>query len=276
MKVYIELIFLDNFLIDYLLLYMASGCYCRRKLLRILTGGIIGGIYGVLCVLIPLFSRFAFRILMGVFMCAITFGFNRSLLKATVCFFGASFLLGGSVFFFFFRSYPDGNSVSGRIILSGIFLAVTILECSKRFRTNISGTINTEADIGGEKICFTAEHDTGLLVHDEYGNGVILLDKNYAEKKLSKKILEDIALCPNSKTIKTRWFTVSTAAGKKRIIGVHSDHVILNNGKTDLLCCCYILMSEHITINGSPAIYGDGLKTEELLKNDRYDQTDIF
>lgn len=98
--VYIDLLFLLNLIANYLLL-LVSGRMCGRILHRWLfvLAAVFGAFYAVL-IFLPGFgwlSAIPCRIASGVLMVLIAYGWERSLLKVTLCFFGASAALGGMV-----------------------------------------------------------------------------------------------------------------------------------------------------------------------------------
>lgn len=99
--IYIDSLFLINFIINYFLL-LASAKVCGRPLkrLRFALGAAFGGLYSVLVVLpgLGFLAEAPIKLVAGVFMVLIAFGGDRRFLRSCVVFFAISAAFGGAVY----------------------------------------------------------------------------------------------------------------------------------------------------------------------------------
>lgn len=98
--VYADELFLENLIIDYILLLVTSrlaGIRARR--LRILAAAISGGVYAVLAALsgASFLVSWAFKIAVGLLMVMLVFGASDRLLRVCLIFFGVSAAFAGAV-----------------------------------------------------------------------------------------------------------------------------------------------------------------------------------
>jgi stage II sporulation protein GA (sporulation sigma-E factor processing peptidase) len=148
MKVYIELLFLDNFALNFILLNLsASLVNVRRNWWRLAGGAAAGGVYacfmfacGGILAAVPL------KILLSLLICWIAFyrkGGWRVFLKSTLCLYVCTFLIGGLAYVFLNASGEGfiqrggiiiGNSVL-RPALLGILAGIVLVAVFKRVYT---------------------------------------------------------------------------------------------------------------------------------------------
>lgn len=124
MIVYLDVIFVLNFIIDFLLLYLTARFAGSNVIVpRLLAGSIIGALYTVLLFFPPLSFLYTFviKLLFSVVMIMVTFGFRRwlYLLRHLALFYFVSFIAGGGMFAL---HYFWQDSIS---ILSGVALIQT-------------------------------------------------------------------------------------------------------------------------------------------------------
>ncbi len=189
MKVYMDLILLMNFLVDFLLLYGTNklagfpGCWKRTAL-----AACLGAVYGGSCFL-PDLSFLAggiwpFVILVA--MSGIAFGFRKSSLRRGVVFFLLSMALGGI-------STGLGSGGVWSLVLAGAGLW---LMCLLGFGGGRLGStyIPVTVRYQGRQLELTALADTGNTLKDPLsGVPVLVTDCKAAEKLLllTKEALED-------------------------------------------------------------------------------------
>lgn len=98
MPLYVDVLFLLNFLVDWLLL-MATDRLCGQpgRVLRAAVGALVGGIYGCACVIpgMMFLAGTAWRMCVLVGMGVISFGWNRDAIRRCVLFVLLSMALGG-------------------------------------------------------------------------------------------------------------------------------------------------------------------------------------
>lgn len=265
MTIYLESIFLDNFLPNFFLLYLSGSFLQKRRFLRAISGGAFGGIYAIFAAYFPILCQPWFKFAAGILMCILCFGVKKTCLKGSVRFFVASFLLGGIAFgLYYCTNIPSTNLEKIRriVLISGICMLI-LLEILRRIQPkSITEAVSIRMRCGENLLSFTAEYDSGTVIRDEHGNGVILLNRNFAKTHLPQNIYADLMLCPSSSLYRTRFFTVQTAAGKIKLIGFRPDSLSIFIQDKTLETDCYILLADGIRLNGSPAIFGKDLKTE--------------
>lgn len=199
MKIYLDLIMILNFAIDFILLLSVSIILRRNvKIVNIMKGAFFGG----LSILILFFNvnsilLFLIKVLISIVMILITFKYIS--LKYTLVnllyLYMSSIILGGFLYFlnleFSYKHvgiifYNNGLSINFifLIIFSPVIIYIYIKQ-SKSLRFNYSNYYNIEIFIKNKKYNYTAYLDTGNELIDKLTNKpVILIDK--------RKILFDI------------------------------------------------------------------------------------
>lgn len=174
--VYLDLVVLLNFMVDFLLILGANRLAgFPASPVRSAAAAAVGGIYGGVC-LLPSFRflggivwRFVFLALMAL----IAFGLNRSALRRGVLFILLSMALGGIAL---------GIGNGGRLALIGGAAGVTLL-CAVGFQGKV-GTqkyATVELELNGRKRQMTALHDTGNTLKDPVtGWGVLVAGPDVA------------------------------------------------------------------------------------------------
>ena len=190
MEVYLDLVVLLNFLVDFFLLLGTNRlCGYPSGVGRIALGGFAGGLYAGAC-LLPGFSRFlgnaVWRILALCGICVIAFGFSRETLRKTVVFILLSMALGGI-------AVGMGQGGFWSLIASA---AVVCLLCAVGFREKLGATayVPLELSYKGAQLKLIAMQDTGNTLKDPVtGDYVIIIGLDAAMKLtgLTKEQLED-------------------------------------------------------------------------------------
>lgn len=161
MTVYVDLVAILNFLVDFLLLLGTNRlCGYPPGWGRAALGAGIGGVYGGLC-MVPGFrflGNTLWRVVCLGIIAWIAFGFHRSALRRGIIFFLLSMALGGITL-----SFGDGSS--GALVAAAAGVA---LMCALGFRGNVGSAsyIPVELSYGGKRLYMTALHDTGNTLRD--------------------------------------------------------------------------------------------------------------
>lgn len=253
---YGDVLFLVNFTMDYLTLYITSKILHRKiKPLRIAIASGIGALYGVASCFIEvlLIVGIAINIAISFVMCHIVFG-KQGLLPSCAIFYGIGCLLGGAMTaaFSFIGSisgtrtvFVDGayHTVPGDIPLGWMAVTAAITAVAailggqyvrkKRFAREISFSVN----ILGKTSSFIGICDSGnLLTEPTSGRPVIVLTKkallSIAPTELFSLIsLGDVTkiaeLSPEHLKI-VRLIPSETANGSSLLIGLIPDSVVIN------------------------------------------------
>ncbi|MGI6329993.1 MAG: sigma-E processing peptidase SpoIIGA [Bacilli bacterium] len=205
MKIYLDLIFILNFLFDFLLL-LVVGIILRRnsKITRLLGGAFIGGLsILVLFLTITSLELFIIKIIISILMVIATFGYKdlRYTCRNLFYLYTVSLLLGGFLYFlnleFSYRQdglifYHNGLSINWilLLILSPIILYV-YLKQALNLKNNYSNYYLVDIYFkNGTKKKFSAFLDTGNKLIDPYfKRPIILVNKKeinnlYQEKEI--------------------------------------------------------------------------------------------
>ena len=141
-------------------------------------------------------------------------------------------------------------------IISGIILYFSLIK--KCYIPHNPCTI--EIIFKNTSIIFSAIPDTGNLLQDEFGRGVIILDKKIIEKSLPQILLKN-------KNLKIKYFTVSTVAGSKQLLGIKPDCIYLTENSNKYTVNAYIVLAENINIDGTHAILSRGVRAIKIKEN---------
>lgn len=234
MKIYIDLIFLVNFIGDFLCLWLASALTRRISFVRMLIAAAVGGIFGVAAVLPGLgalssiVARTVFAALITV--CACAPAPWKELLKSAAVFVISSMALcGGAEFIGAKNEYSAAAAVLGMALLLGCALSMLRAGIYARH-------LSCEICIDGKKLRTYGFYDSGnRLVYGEKGERVIV-----ADERLIKRMYGDGASLANI----TEWIDagrlcriafVSAESGEMegirldyaRVGGIRYDDVIL-------------------------------------------------
>lgn len=198
-EVYIDVIFLMNFLMDYILLGLIGRFfYLSKKRIRYVIASAAGALFSSIVFVLPWEIGNAAGILMhgfcGILMLRIGLGIRRSglLMQTMVCLYLVAFLFGG----FVEAVFGNGTytpvaflilAFGFDLLLSGLHLA------SDCFRTRMRNLYSVTLIYGRKKCDACGFYDTGNLLCDPLtGKPVSVLSADLLPALLSPKILEDL------------------------------------------------------------------------------------
>lgn len=235
MEVYPDILFLENLVINYLILYVtAKFSRVQVSSLRLFIGAAVGAVYVVFIILQPdmkIYYTTLAKILLSLFIVAITFSPRKVLpfLKTLVVFYISTFIFAGAVLAFLFFNQKGGFVRNGIVYVSGyskwftVFLGVaTVAIVINIFREVIQSRISKEKLLIPVKIAFdnrmidlAALVDTGNSLKDPLTNMPVMVVEFKALEELLPAEIKSIF--ENSKendlnsvtaTIsKSRWFS---------------------------------------------------------------------
>jgi len=231
--VYVDILFLINFSMDYLCLYICSRIMCRKmRLKKLILASALGGAYSVLALFLPIsgfFSLFA-DLLCCLLLCVIVYSekgrrFSSTLL-CTFVFFGISMMMGGCMTAIFNMLNSLDLPLEG-IKADGLFTYIfAILAVIAGFISLRSGEVISQHSsakeckltIGfeGKEIVCQALVDSGNLVKDPIsGKSVILIDRSVMSALADLSELDNYAhgIPPNAQFPALRIISIRTASG---------------------------------------------------------------
>ncbi len=206
--IYVDVLFLINFIINYLILFASAKVGAERiRRLRLLSGALIGAVYGVLVFFphIPFVTSFISKIAVSVLMVICSFGI-ANLIRMTLLFLAVSLAFGGVVLaasllglgnFFEIRGGVYYIHISVTTLLSSSVFAYLLL--SLVFRRSaahsdrkISRVIIYNGDTKNE---LTALNDTGNSLRDPATNAPVVISDYRTLREIlpqgAREILDD-------------------------------------------------------------------------------------
>lgn len=286
MKVYIELIFIDNFLINLLILLLAARLAATKiRWGRHILAAAVGGIYGCMAVVIDWIGFLPFKAVVAIAMCFAAFWAPKEsrFLKSTCAFWAVSFILAGAAYasaISFGEPSMAGGVIMikpcGRYILTGISAGAVLTSILSRIRKNVrlkeSCSVTLRLRYEGKTYCAKTFVDTGNLVKEMFsGCHVIFLNRSAAVKLLGKQILSLTAGKGDISTERLRIVPCVTAAGKQIFYGIEIDEVELLEAKGNVRAV--VCMAKHALPSGFEAIAGSGLV--DALKKGKENEDDV-
>ena len=153
MTVYLDVIFLENIVINYIILYV-TGLISKSKIKqnKLLLGALIGAIYSIIYYLIKLkiYSSFIIKIILSIVIIYVSFKSNnyKDLLKKVLLFYLTSFVFGGAIIAIIYMADSQNITIQNGVlvgnytiktILIGVIIAYfTILIAFKIIKNKIS------------------------------------------------------------------------------------------------------------------------------------------
>lgn len=189
LKVYIDIIFMLNFSLDFILLLLVSYILKRRKsIIRIILGSLFGSLTTFLLFFkISSISLFFLKILISIFMILITFGYKdiNYFKKNFLYLYIISILLGGILYFLeitfsyknngltFFKDNLSINFIT--LIIVGPILTYLYLKEMRNYKNEYSLIHKLEVEIDKKTYTYSAFLDTGNKLKDPYKKRPIIL-----------------------------------------------------------------------------------------------------
>ncbi len=245
--VYVDLLFLINFSMDYLCLYICAKVLHRRlRLSKMLISSAIGGAYSVISVFLPFSAPVSliFDAVFCVIICIIAFaekgrGFS-SVLVYGFLFVGISMMTGGvmtAIFNFLNRLDLPLDGIDGDGISTYLFAIVAAAAgiISLRSGELISRRSSVREckitlTVCGNTVTLPAMSDSGNLLKDPLsGKSVVLIDKNELSKLTDISVFEAFlrgeAPHPQNGLKGLRIIPINTAAGRSALCAAIPDRL---------------------------------------------------
>ena len=242
--VYADLLFLINFSMDYLCLYICARVLHRKmSLVKMIIAASIGGIYSVISLILSLggICSLTVDVAVCVAMCAIVFAEkNRRVSSTFLCsflFVGISMMTGGAMTAIFNLlnrlDLPietvgeDGISPYLFAILAIISGIITLRSGKILSKKSSVSTCTLKVKIKGNEATFKALSDSGNLARDPLGGKpIIVLDRNRFSKISDISFFDELARekTPSSFPYRnTRIIPIKTASGNSLLVAISPD-----------------------------------------------------
>ena len=232
MTVYIDIIFLENLFMNYIILFATSVILKNNsKIIRILLSSIVGSVYAIITYLsiLNVFSNFILKIILSIVMIQIAFKPEtvKKLIKQLIIFYLTSFTFGGVAFalLYFINEntiiFKDGALISVypiKIILFGGIIGFLIITTAfKNIKVRLSKKdimCNIRIDIENKQIWMKAVIDTGNFLKDPITKRpVIVAEANKLRNILPNELLDNL-----QNIIEGKQFNIEEYKRKIRII----------------------------------------------------------
>ncbi len=246
-KVYVEFVLLDNFLMDFLLLYLALRFSEKKaRLGRVCGGAALGAVYAAAAVALPFLQSFPCKLLASLLMllCARTYRPWKNFLRTAALFYAATFLFGGACFaamYFFSRETYSGAFINLpvlRYLLLGGTAAVLLIEyLSRRHYPRQQTAYHLSATLAGETIHLDAFLDTGNHLRDLSGRSVIIASQDAVFSQITPALKSKLCLeeweSSRAAGLRLMLFPLETVSGKGMLVSFFPDSLLLTaEGKT--------------------------------------------
>lgn len=210
MTIYLDVIFLENIVINYIILYVTgiiSKVQINQK--RLITGALIGAFYSIIYYVLNLkiYSSFIIKIILSIVIIYVAFNSNsfKDLLKKVLLFYLTSFVFGGSAIAIIYMVNSQNITIQNGVligsytiktVLIGIVIAYFIIIFAfKIIKTKISKKdliCEIEISFNNKKIKSKALIDTGNLLKEPITNlPVIVMERTLLDEALPKEILNN-------------------------------------------------------------------------------------
>ena len=210
MTVYLDVIFLENIVINYIILYV-TGLISKSKIKqnKLLLGALIGAIYSIIYYLIKLkiYSSFIIKIILSIVIIYVSFKSNnyKDLLKKVLLFYLTSFVFGGAIIAIIYMADSQNITIQNGVlvgnytiktILIGVIIAYfTILIAFKIIKNKISKKdliCDISVRLDNKNIKTKALIDTGNMLKEPITNlPVIVMEHTLLYDVIPKDILNN-------------------------------------------------------------------------------------
>ena len=246
--VYADILFLINFSMDYLCIYITAKVLHRRLgFLRSLMAAALGGIYSVLSLFLSLAPLIAFLLDCAIcqLMCLIVFAERKqkltSLCVPTFLYVGISMMTGGCMTAIFNLlnklELPldfigeDTVSTSLFAILAAIAGMISLKSGQMISRKGAIRECKVILEFCGHKFEFSGFADSGNLVKEPLsGRPVIFLDRSELEKSCSLSFIDEFALGKSSRGFPVgglKLISLRTASGSSLAVAAQPDKLMI-------------------------------------------------
>ena len=218
MTIYIDLIFMENVIMNLIILYATSIILKQKaRIIRLLISSILGAIYTILMYITQLhiYSSIISKFILSIIMIYIAFRPNKlnKMVKEVIILYLTSFVFGGVALNLIYFLRPENINIRNglftgeyalKVIMLGAIVAFIIIKISmKIIKTKFNNKnmyCNIKLKINEKLIEAKAMIDTGNLVKEPITNTpVVIVEESLLEGSIPKEILKNLEniLCGN-------------------------------------------------------------------------------
>ncbi len=213
MSIYLDIIFLENILMNYIILFatlVIVKSKAKHLQLRLIISSVIGSIYAIIVYLniFKIYSNIIAKIILSIVMVYVAFGATniKKLLKDLLVFYLVSFIFGGCTISLIYFLKPENVKMKNGVfvgtypikvaLIAGV-IAFVITQVAFKINKNKLGDVtllNVELFLGEKSIMVKAFLDSGNLLKDPISNyPVIVVEQKELEKLIPKETLNYIS-----------------------------------------------------------------------------------
>lgn len=213
MTVYLDVVFLENVVINYIILYATSIISkVKIKQIKLLLGSLFGATYSIVYYILELkiYTNFIVKIILSIVIIYISFNPKdfKELIKQIMLFYLVSFVFGGAAISIIYMVNSHDITIQNgvlvgkytiRTILLGIITAYfTVIVAGKIISNKVKFTkkdmiCNISVEIEGKKLETKAMYDTGNLLKEPISNTpVIVMESTLLHDIIPEQILNNL------------------------------------------------------------------------------------
>lgn len=205
MTIYLDIIFLENLLMNYIILF-GTGAVQKEKMknFKLMISSVIGALYAIITYLgiIPIYSILLMKVLLSVIMIYTAFDIHnvKKMCKTLLLFYLISFATGGLALALLYLIAPQNIAFNNGVLVGSYPMQITIIagflgfciiqyvfKVNKRMMKINDLICNLEIDVGGKIIHTKAFVDSGNTLKDPITQKAVII----IEKEKVKQALKD-------------------------------------------------------------------------------------
>lgn len=250
MTIYLDIVFLENALMNYIILY-ATGFVQKRKMknFKLLISSVLGALYAIISYLkiIPIYSTFFMKILLSIIMIYVAFNNQniKQILKNLLMFYLASFVIGGCALALLYMISPQRVSFVNGVLVGTYPMKVTliaglvgflIIQCTfslnKRQMKIKDLLCDLEVSINNKKVKMKGYIDSGNTLKDPLSKKPVII----VEKEVMEQIIEVDKLMGGDENLKIRLIPFKSI-GKQNgmLIGIRPEYVKIKYNENQII-----------------------------------------
>ena len=250
MTIYLDIVFLENALMNYIILY-ATGFVQKRKMknFKLIISSVLGALYAIISYLkiIPIYSTLFMKILLSVIMIYVAFNNEnaKQLLKNLLLFYLASFVIGGCALALLYMISPQRVSFVNGVLVGTYPMKVTliaglvgflIIQCTfslnKRQMKIKDLLCDLEVSINNKKVKMKGYIDSGNTLKDPLSKKPVII----VEKEVMEQIIEVDKLMGGDENLKIRLIPFKSI-GKQNgmLIGIRPEYVKIKYNENQII-----------------------------------------
>lgn len=291
MVIYVDELFLENFIMNYIILYItAHFSKIKPKWYRLSLASALGAIYVILTYIvnISIYNNLIFKVILSVLIIIVGFDFKRivEFLKITCIFYLTTFAIGGAGFCIGYFSDAITITDSGVIYVKEISLKIVIISMLVTFimariavmivknKINLSSEyFDIDIFLGNKNVRLNAFLDTGNTIHEPFNRKSVVFVEGERMREIFPQNIYDILINGEGvEEIKEEFWKsrivlipVSTINESYQIkCGIRTDKLVIhNNGNSIYKHKIAVILCSNISKDGSySAIIGKNIFDE--------------